>query len=219
MTNNPIISDESEFLIINKQAGILSQGNDSTDESIDQIYRSMYKGYLHVLTRLDRPVGGVMALSKSKKFTKHFNREQNNSGIIKRYFAIVEGRVDPAQGKLIDELVHDTKNHKARITQIQSSKSKTAELSYRLLKHLERYSILEVELNSGKFHQIRAQLAHAGYPIKGDVKYGARRSNRDRTIHLHAHSISFKDLENKEVKFVAPLNTEDNLWKLCEDKT
>jgi len=120
-------------------------------------------------------------------------------------------------GTLVNHLVHDKKNQKARVSQTATDKTREASLDYKIIKALDKYTIVELSLTSGKFHQIRVQLSECGHPIKGDVKYGARRGNKDRSIHLHARKLVFKDLHKKEQSYMAAFPSDDSLWKLATE--
>ena len=213
------IFQNSEYLILTKKATELSQGFSDQDRGLHEIVLKNTGGKSHLLTRLDRPVSGLMLFSLTARFTKHYLDLQEKGLISKKYVAIVEGQLTQVLGEniaLSHYHVHDKKNLKARLSHDASPKSTSVTLSYKVLEILDRYSILEISLPKGKFHQIRAQLAFDGFPIKGDVKYGARRGNRDRSIHLHSHSIHFRDREGNEQHYVSPIPEEDTLWRLAQ---
>ncbi len=205
--SNQIIESNNQFLLANKPFGIPVQDDLTEDSSWTAMVRNYCKHKVHLITRLDRPVGGITLFSKSAQGNVHLN----NSKLIKRYIAIVEGKLEAKDWTtLSNQLFHDTKLKKAFIN---PKRGQTAELKYRSLQVLERYTIVEVELISGRFHQIRAQLAHLGHAIKGDVKYGARRSNKDRSIHLFAYHIELTHpVSQKSMQFQATLPSHDALW-------
>jgi len=213
-----IIEETTRFVMVNKLAGQLSQADKSQEEeNIVSLLQVKHTSKVHVLTRLDRPVSGIMLLSKSKRFIKHFITQQEQDDVVKQYIALVQGKFEVKDSKLTHYIYHDTKNRKARISEEESKGYKKCELELKLIKQLDNYTILEVKLNRGKFHQIRAQLSHIGHPIKGDVKYGARRKNKDRSIYLHAYKMSFKGLDNSIATFMAPLPKDDNLWDVVNE--
>jgi len=208
-----IISYSKDFIALNKPNGHLSQKpEDDSDQSIYEI-RKLHHVESHVLTRLDRPVSGLVLVSLKKKFNQHFQKIQEQGKVTKSYLAIVEGAYEGEATDLKHFLHHNKKKFKSYIADEQSGTFKPVKLSLSVLQKLDNYTVLRIQLQQGKFHQIRAQLAHIGYPIKGDVKYGARRGNKDRSIHLHAHKIKFIDQlgEIKSIKADIPEN--DNLWK------
>lgn len=216
-TNHIIIDSNKSFLIATKPAGQLSQKSERGDHSLQNQIEAYQKTPLHILTRLDRPVSGLVLFSKEHDFSAHFLKQQEAGTVTKRYIVIVEGLLKEQQGDLNHYHFHDKNQRKARVQNQAGPSTKPIHLSYMVLKTLERYTILEIELKSGRFHQIRAQLSHIGHPVKGDVKYGARRGNKDRSIHLHSHSLSFNTSKGKLMTFVAPLDRADSLWKLVPE--
>ena len=175
---------------------------------------------LHLLTRLDRPVSGLVFFSKRSEFNKHYQALQERDAVEKEYIAIVEGQVpDDMMGlKKLDHFhVHDKKNLKARISDEQTANFRLISLEYEVIENLDNYTVLKVILRRGRFHQIRAQLAHLGYPVKGDVKYGARRGNKNRSIHLHSYRLRFKNMAGDKRNFEAPLPEGDSLWEVVNN--
>ena len=216
-TDKIILENNKNYLIAHKRSGQLSQKSEKGDDSVQNQIEAYRKTPLHILTRLDRPVSGLVVFSKSSDFTSHFLELQTQSEVTKTYVAIVEGKLDSKEGTLINHLVHDKKNQKARISREATDKTREATLDYKFIKALDKYTIVELSLTSGKFHQIRVQLAESGHPIKGDVKYGARRGNKDRSIHLHARKLVFRDLYKKEQTYVANFPENDSLWDLAAE--
>jgi len=214
---DPILSQNDDFLIAYKRAGLLSQQSDAGETSLEAELKSKKHPKLHLQSRLDRPVSGLVLFSKSTDFNKHYTRIQANGRVEKEYLAIVEGKLskNTSEYTVLDHFhVHDKKHLKARISEEQTANFKPITLKYKVLITLDNYTVLSVILNTGRFHQIRAQLAHIGYPVKGDVKYGARRGNKDRSIHLHSHKLRFKNLEGNKREYVAPIPLADTLWEL-----
>lgn len=218
-TNDIIIENNKSYVVAIKQTGQLSQKSQRGDASLQNQIEAYQKKPLHILTRLDRPVSGLVLFSKSHDFSSHFLKQQEQGAVNKTYLVVVEGLVSSAQGELSHHHFHDKKQLKARVQDTAGPKTKPVTLHYSVLKQLERYTILSIELKSGRFHQIRAQLAHHGHPVKGDVKYGARRGNKDRSIHLHSQSLTFKDLKGKTQNYLAAVDGEDSLWKLVPEQT
>ena len=211
--NTRILSYSKDYIALNKPNGYLSQKPESDDDpSIFEI-RKLHHTEAHVLTRLDRPVSGLVLVSLKRKFNQHFQKQQDSGYVVKSYIAIVEGKYDASLSKLNHFLHHNKKTFKSYIADESSKAFSAVEINVSVIQELDNYTVLNVELERGKFHQIRAQLAHVGFPIKGDVKYGARRKNKDRSIHLHAHKIRFKDLKDETIKITAQMPEEDNLWK------
>lgn len=217
MIETRIISYTKTYIALNKPNGHLSQkSDDESDRSIFDI-RKLHHGDSHVLTRLDRPVSGLVLVSLKKKFNQHFQKIQEQQKVTKSYIAIVEGAYKNDSEELKHFLHHNKKKFKSYISDEESDAFKPVVLAVGILKKLDNYTVLNLELKQGKFHQIRAQLAHVGHPIKGDVKYGARRGNKDRSIHLHAHKISFQDQLGEKIKIKANLPENDNLWKTVSE--
>ncbi len=210
-----IIASSKKFLLAIKSSGQISQKSERGDESLQNLLEAYQKKALHILTRLDRPVSGLVLFSKSSDFTAHYIKEQDAGRVTKTYLALVEGVWNEKLTELSHYHYHDKKNKKARLTKDPMPGKTVSEVSLtcKLVKALDRYSLLEVSLKKGRFHQIRAQLAEVGFPIKGDVKYGARRGNKDRSIHLHAYSIQFKELNAGMVDFEITPPVTDSLWK------
>ncbi len=199
-----------------KPSTLPSQRDKTGDKSILDLAEIYAKRKLQLLHRLDRPVSGVMLLSKEKNFTQHFTSLQEAGKVKKTYFALC-AKVDiPKKGEWLDHIVKDARLKKAYIG--KTDESKEAKLQYEVVHELDNYLLLKIILTSGKFHQIRAQLAHRKLFIKGDVKYGARRSNKDRSIHLHAYSIEIPAAEQYEaISLTSQPSAEDSLWKVVKD--
>jgi 23S rRNA pseudouridine1911/1915/1917 synthase len=214
-----IIANDRDYVVVSKPSGMLSQIDQSLDENnVQQILQSRNKKKLHLLTRLDRPVAGILILSKNKDFTAHYTRLQDKGLITKEYHAIVEGHWPEDSTTLENYLYHDQKYKKARVLDKPIDGYNKTVLHVQCLKSLENYSVLSILIERGRFHQIRAQLSHAGFPIKGDVKYGARRGNKDRSIHLNASKLSFTNQKGETLNYTVDLPSEDNLWAIASEK-
>lgn len=179
-------------------------GNESV---LDQIESTQGKVYL--VNRLDRPVSGVVIFAKTKKSAAQLSEMLQKGQLIKKYLAAVQNKPKQEEGELIHYL--NKRNFKTFVSK-NPKNGKLAKLKYKLVGQSDHYSFLEIDLITGRFHQIRAQLAAMGCPVKGDVKYGARRANRDRSIHLHALSIEFiNPMNNKKLILSAEL-PQDPVW-------
>ena len=202
-----------------KPAGILSQSSkDSEEYDITTYLQNKLKHKLHLLTRLDRPVGGVMLFSKNKKFTKHYLQQQKEEQVIKHYMALVEKQLNVDKLSLKHWGVHDKSKHKCFISSPKNNKAYEMDCVIDTVLLLDNYSLIDITLHQGRFHQIRSQLSAHGHPIKGDVKYGARRKNKGRHILLHSKSIEFKDIDGDQVKIESELPENDDLWILIKNK-
>lgn len=205
-TNDPlalkerILYEDNHLLILNKRAGEIVQGDNTGDKPLLELARdyirvvgnkpgNVFCGLVH---RLDRPVSGAVVYAKTSKALSRMNELVKKRDIDKVYWAIVEGCPKDAESHLTHYLIKNEKNNKTFVSDKEKDGYQRAELEYKVLVKTERYSLLEVRLLTGRHHQIRAQLSHIGCPIKGDLKYGARRSNEDGSISLHARRVAFE---------------------------
>ena len=202
-----IAHEDDDFLIINKPAGVLSQDDQGNDVSIQALAQMHATVQLYLINRLDRPVSGLLIFKKNKENIQGLS-------ISKRYLAIVPKGESEGQ-KLEHFLRRDGKQKKARISDKQFSGFKKSQLEYKRVLQLDHVDVIDVTLLTGRFHQIRAQLSHVGLPIRGDVKYGARRSNKDRSIDLHAYSISIPDYN---IQLLAKSNRQSPLWTRIDEE-
>jgi 23S rRNA pseudouridine1911/1915/1917 synthase len=170
-----------------------------------------------VTHRLDRPTSGVVIFAKTSKALSRLNEMFRKDSIDKVYWAIVKNRPSKIEDKLVHYLIKDEKKNKSSAFNTEKPNTKKAVMHYKLISTSQNYSLLEVNLETGRHHQIRCQLAKIGSPIKGDLKYGAERSNPDGSISLHARSISFIHPVSKvKIEVTAPVPM-DNLWKSFEE--
>jgi len=217
-----ILYEDNHIIIVNKRSSDLVQGDSTGDEPLDSIIRDYIKQkyskpgevFLGVVHRLDRPVSGCVVYARTSKALSRLSELFRSREVRKIYWAVVTARPPAEEGTLHDYLKKNEKQNKSYVYDTEVKGSKPAELSYRLLARSERYYLLEVDLHTGRHHQIRAQLAAAGCPVKGDLKYGARRSNEGGGISLHSRRISFiHPVKKTEVSAEAPL-PDDRIWKL-----
>ena len=215
-----IIYEDNHLIIINKAPGELSQSDITKDPSlVDDIkvylkYKYQKKGnvYLGLVNRLDRPTSGLLIFSKTSKSLTRMNKIQKLRKIKKTYYAVTEKRPKNESDKLINYLKKNQSKNKSFVVNENDPKAKKAILKYRLIKKLKNYFLLEIILETGRHHQIRCQLSNIGCPIKGDVKYGAKRPNKDRSISLHSKKIEFTHpVSNKELTFTAE-PPKSNIW-------
>lgn len=186
-----LIERNNQFLAFNKPAGLNIQPTKEEETSLLKMASAYAKRNLFLLHRIDRPVSGVVILPKTKNSLTELERQWRAGSVQKTYLALVKKAPEQIEGNLVHYLRHDTRRRRAVVLGIPEEKAKRAELNYRVLASSDTYHLLEIALVTGRFHQIRAQLAAIGSPIRGDVKYGARRGNRDRSIGLHAWKIAF----------------------------
>jgi len=173
--------------------------------------------FLNAVHRIDRPVSGVVVFARTSKALTRLNEQFRSKEIKKTYWAIVKNLPKVESATLEDYIRRDAKKNKSFVCQKDAKDAKLARLSYSLIASSENYHLLEIDLHTGRHHQIRCQLSHMGCPIKGDLKYGAERSNKDGGISLHARSVEFIHPVTKEsIKITAPV-PEDNLWKALSE--
>ncbi len=220
-----ILYEDNHLLVINKPAGVLVQSDTTGDAALEDEIKAFIRErdekpgnvFLGVVHRIDRPVSGAVLFAKTGKALARLNEMLKNREFRKIYWAITDRRPEKLEDTLADHLVRDGKTNKSRCVSKPTADSKEARLRYRVIGGSDNYTLLEIELLTGRHHQIRCQLAKAGCPIKGDLKYGAPRSNRDGSISLHARSLEFMHPVRKEpVRVTAPVPREDNLWRYFE---
>ena len=215
-----VVYEDNHLIIVNKTASEIVQGDKTGDtplsETVKQYVKEKYAKpgnvFLGVVHRLDRPVSGLVVFAKTSKALARLNEMFRNSEVKKTYWAIVKQRPPQDEGELVNYLVRNEKQNKSYAYDKEVKNSKKAVLHYRLIGHSQNYFLLEVDLKTGRHHQIRCQLAKMGCPIKGDLKYGFARSNPDGSICLHAHRVKFVHPVSKElIDVTAPLPP-GNLW-------
>lgn len=219
-----ILFEDNHLLVINKPAGMLAQGDDTGDASVldtlkafikirDQKPSAVFLGLVH---RLDRPTSGVMVLAKTSKALARLNKQFAEKTTQKRYWAMVTGTPADSPTRLVHYLLRKPAQNKSYAYPKEVPNSKRAELVYTKKQVLDRYTLVEIELLTGRHHQIRAQLSTVGLIIKGDLKYGAARPNKDGSIHLHARTLCISHPTLKEpITFTAP-PPKDNLWDVVQ---
>jgi len=217
-----ILYEDNHIIIVNKRSSDLVQGDGTGDEPLDDVVRAYIKEkykkpgdvFLGVVHRLDRPVSGCVVYARTSKALTRLSELFRTREVKKTYWAIVTDRPPSEEGTLSNWLKKNEKQNKSYVYSTEVKGSKLAELSYRILGRSERYYLIEVDLQTGRHHQIRAQLAAAGCPIKGDLKYGAKRSNEGGGISLHSRRVSFvHPVKNEEISVEASLPG-DRIWKL-----
>lgn len=216
-----ILYEDNHLIIVNKAPGEITQGDRTGDTTLVDSIKSYLKEkyakpgnvFLGVIHRLDRPTSGVVVYAKTSKALERMNTLFRENKVNKIYHAIVKSPIIPGEGTLVHYLRKNEKQNKSYLTSSSSPKGREARLSYRTILISDRYTLLEVHLETGRHHQIRCQLSAIGSPIRGDLKYGSPRSNQDGSISLHARSISFTHPVSKEkIEVQAPYPTSDKLW-------
>jgi 23S rRNA pseudouridine1911/1915/1917 synthase len=218
-----ILFEDNHLIIVNKQSGDIVQGDKTGDTPLSDIIKEYIKDtynkpgnvFLGVVHRLDRPTTGIVVFAKTSKALERFNKMLRNKEVNKTYWAIVKNLPNKLEDTLIGFLKKNPKNNKSTSYSSEIEGSKKAILHYKVIKSLDNYHLLEVDLETGRHHQIRCQLAAIGCPIKGDLKYGFDRSNKDASIHLHARKIEFIHPVTKEnISLIAP-TPKDPIWNAC----
>ena len=206
--------EDNHLIAVNKQSGEIVQGDKTGDiplsEKVAEYLRVKYEkpgdAFIGVVHRIDRPVSGVVLMARTSKALSRMNEQFRERLIKKTYWALVEGAVEVANGTLVHYLTKNEAKNTSRALKEPREGYLRCELRYSVIKVLDRYTLLEVEPLTGRHHQIRVQLSAMGWAIKGDVKYGARRGNPDRSICLHARMLRFEHPVKKEpVEVIAPL--------------
>ncbi len=216
-----VVYEDNHIIVVNKSASEIVQGDKTGDtplsETVKQYLKEKYAKpgnvFLGVTHRLDRPVSGLVVFAKTSKALTRLNEMFRNNEVKKTYWAIVKACPKAEEGELVHYMVRNEKQNKSYAYDKEVKNSKKAVLDYKLIGHSDNYYLLEVDLKTGRHHQIRCQLAKMGCPIKGDLKYGFARSNSDGSICLHARKIKFIHPVSKELlELTAPL-PEGNIWK------
>ena len=219
-----VLYEDNHIIIINKAAGELVQGDRTGDtplvDKVKQYIKVKYDKpgnvYLGVVHRLDRPTSGIVMFAKTSKALSRLNDLFRHDKVEKSYWAIVSELPQKTEDKLVHYLVKNSRINKSTAHDVKRTNTKKAVMHYKLLARSERYFLLDVNLETGRHQQIRCQLSKIGSPIKGDLKYGARRSNPDGSISLHARRLTFiHPVSKDEIDVVAPVPN-DRLWKEFE---
>lgn len=216
-----VIYEDNHIIIVNKSSSEIVQGDKTGDTPLSEIVKQYLKEkynkpgnvFLGVVHRLDRPVSGIVLFAKTSKALPRLNEMFRDGEVKKTYWAIVKNCPEEPEAELTHYLVRNEKQNKSYAYDKEVKDSKKAILGYKLIGHSQNYYLLEVNLKTGRHHQIRCQLSKMGCPIKGDLKYGSARSNPDGSISLHARKVSFIHPVSKElIEVEAPLPA-DNLWQ------
>ncbi len=220
-----ILYEDNHIIIVNKRAGEIVQGDKTGDEPLVDTLKNFIKErddkpgnvFMGVVHRLDRPVSGAVMFAKTSKALARLNAMFASGEVHKTYWAITRNRPSESEATLTHYIMNDGRNNKSYASASPRPGAKEARLSYRIIAESERYYLLEVNLMTGRKHQIRTQLAAIGCPVRGDLKYGDRRSNLDGSISLHARRICFiHPVSGKKIDIEAPVPAQDKLWNVLE---
>jgi 23S rRNA pseudouridine1911/1915/1917 synthase len=215
-----ILFEDNHILVVNKLPSQIVQGDKTGDiplsellkEYLKQKYSKPGEVFLGVVHRIDRPVSGITVFARTSKALSRLNEMLKTREMRKTYWAVVKNHPPAHEAKLIHFLRRDEARNKAFIVPEGTKNAQKAELSYRLIAKSDTYYLLEIDLQTGRHHQIRAQLAAIGCPIKGDLKYGFGRSNTDGSIHLHARKIEFMHPVKNELLTIIAAPPSDPVW-------
>ena len=219
-----VIYEDNHIIAVNKTCSEIMQGDKTGDTPLSEILKGWLKAkynkpgnvFIGVTHRLDRPVSGVVLFAKTSKVLPRLNEMFRLGQIRKTYWAIVKNAPEAHEGELIHYLVRNEKQNKSYAYETEKPHSQRAILHYRVIGRSDHYYLLEIDLKTGRHHQIRCQLAKIGCPVKGDLKYGFDRSNKDGGISLHARKATFiHPVSKQEIEIIAPV-PDDKLWKALE---
>ena len=219
-----ILFEDNHIIILNKLSSQIVHSDKTGDVSLEEMVKHYLKTkynkpgnvYCGLVHRLDRPVSGVVMFAKTEKALVRLNKMMKEHQIHKTYWAIVRNNNIKPKATLVNFLVRNEKQNKTYVTK-DTNKGKYAELDYEVLAKGDNYQLLKVNLKTGRHHQIRVQLSNIGCPIKGDLKYGFERSNKDASISLHARQLEFlHPVKKEQIKIIAPL-PKDSLWQWFDE--
>lgn len=225
-SEDQIIFEDNHMMVINKKAGQLVQGDKTGDLSLLELIKDFIKKrdgkpgnvFLGLVHRIDRPTSGLVIYAKTSKALSRLTVMVKNRDVKKTYWALTAKEMIPKSQRLVHFLQKNEKTNKATVFVKPTDGAKESILTYTIIKTLDNYQLLEIDLETGRHHQIRAQLSKIGVPIKGDLKYGAPRSNPDGGISLHARKLQFSHPVTKDdIEIIAPVPQNDAVWKACEN--
>ncbi|MEW7290778.1 RluA family pseudouridine synthase [Aquimarina sp. 2304DJ70-9] len=221
--NLQVIYEDNHIIIVNKRPGDIVQGDKTGDQPLSEIvkeyiaekYNKPGAVYLGVVHRLDRPTSGIVVFARTSKALPRLNKLFAEKEAQKTYWAVVQHQPPKESDTLTHWLKRNPKQNKSYANKNEVPDSKKAVLDYKLIKKLDNYYLLEIDLHTGRHHQIRSQLSSVGCTIKGDLKYGAKRSNKDGSIHLHARKLTFTHPVKKEPLTIIAPPPSDPIWSAC----
>ena len=222
MIVNRILFEDNHLIALNKKSSEIVQGDRTGDSTMPDAIKAYLKNkynkpgnvFCGVIHRLDRPTSGVILFARTSKGLERMNKQFRDQQTSKTYWAILENKPPNEEGTLINHVKKNEKQNKSYVTSKDTKGSKEAILNYRLISSSERYHLVEIKLETGRHHQIRTQFSKIGCCIKGDLKYGAKRSNRDGSICLHSRQLKFNHPTTKEEICIAAPIPQNTFWDL-----
>lgn len=218
--NLQILHEDNHIIVVNKRVGDIVQGDKTGDKPLSEVVKEYIKEkynkpgdvFLGVVHRLDRPTTGIVVFARTSKALTRLNELFSNRETKKTYWAVVKNKPPKTEDNLVHFLKRNEKNNTSKAHLKEVPESKKASLDYKIIKELNNYFVLEINLHTGRHHQIRAQLSAIGCPIKGDLKYGFDRSNPDGGIHLHARKLVFIHPVTKETLEIMAPTPNEVIW-------
>lgn len=218
--NLQVLHEDNHLIVVNKRVGDIVQGDKTGDKPLSDVVKEYIKKkynkpgevFLGVVHRLDRPTTGLVVFARTSKALTRLNEMFSNRTTQKTYWAVVKNKPPKAEDTLVHFLKRNPQNNTSKAHLKEVTDSKKASLDYKIIKTLDNYFVLEINLHTGRHHQIRAQLSAIGCPIKGDLKYGFDRSNPDGGIHLHARQLVFTHPVSKENLVITAPTPKDAIW-------
>ncbi len=212
-----ILFENQDFLVIQKNSGLAVQTTDQIQRDLETLLKEQFGNNIFVLNRIDQPVTGLVIFARNKSFADLFSQLIKERKIKKEYLAIVSGQQKLHERTLAKHFIKKLHNRSMTSDEPMDSQYKEAVLYYTPLQHFDHYSLLHIELVTGRFHQIRAQMATLGMPVKGDLKYGSKRPNIDRSICLLSYKLEFTHpITNEVFSFTSEIPDNDVLWQLID---
>lgn len=207
-----VVHNDHQLIAFNKPGGMPSQDDKTGDASLHRLACAYCKRDVYIIQRIDRPCSGLVVFAKSTEAARYLSDQWQQREVKKKYLAIISQGLVPETGHLEHALLKV--GNKSVVAEADQQNARKAGLDYRIIKRSDNYDILEVITTTGYFHQVRAQLSAAGFPVKDDVKYGARRSNKDRTISLHCVEMTFRHPGNNQMLTLYCPPPDDVLWNI-----
>lgn len=219
-----ILYEDNHIIAVNKNPSDIVQGDKTGDKPLGEFVKDYIKKkydkpgevYLGVVHRIDRPVSGVILFAKTSKALTRLNKLFQERTVKKTYWAVVKNKPAEESRRLVHYLKKNQQKNKSFAFKRKENGALLSELDYKVIKSLDSFYLLEVKPKTGRHHQIRVQLSSIGSPIKGDIKYGFKRTNSDASIHLHARKIEFvHPIKKEKIEIIAPPPSKDSIWKAC----